>query len=75
MSEPKVYESPEEALEAIEVIKIPLQQKTIHDVVHGYEPTKQKVYERKKDGSIGVYQGRYNRAEDKIQSFPDSDKE
>jgi hypothetical protein len=73
--EPKVYESQEEALEAVEVIKIPLQQKTIHDVVHWYEPTKQKVYERKKDGSIGVYQGRYNRAEDKIQSFPDSDKE
>jgi hypothetical protein len=66
-------ESAEEPLEALEVIKIPVTLKTIHGKQVWYDSKKSKVYEVKKDKSVGKYLGRFDSAEDKIADFPDSD--
>jgi len=71
----KAVESPEPTLEAIEVIKIQLVSKTIADKSYWYDSTKDKIYEKPKDGSIGKYLGRYDSREQKLVSFPDSDVE
>ena len=71
----KAVEVAEEPLEAIEVIKIQLVAKTIVDKVYWYDSTKDKVYEKPKDGTIGKYLGRYDSREQTLVSFPDSDVE
>jgi hypothetical protein len=71
----KAVESPEPTLEAIEVIKIQLVSKIIADKSYWYDSTKDKIYEKPKDGSIGKYLGRYDSREQKLVSFPDSDVE
>jgi hypothetical protein len=71
----KAVESPEPTLEAIEVIKIQLIPKIIADKSYWYDSTKDKVYEKPKDGSIGKYLGRYDSRDQKLVSFPDSDVE
>jgi len=71
----KAVESPEPTLEAIEVIKIQLVSKIIADKSYWYDTTKDKVYEKPKDGTIGKYLGRYDSREQKLVSFPDSDVE
>jgi len=70
---PIAVESAEEPLEALDVIKIPVTLKTIHGKQVWYDSKKSKVYELKKDKSIGNYLGRFDSAEDKIVEFPDSD--
>ena len=69
----KAIESPEPTLEAIEVIKIQLVSKIIADKSYWYDSTKDKIYEKSKDGSIGKYLGRYDSREQALVSFPDSD--
>ena len=71
----KAVEVAEEPLEAIEVIKIQLVAKTIVDKVYWYDSTKDKVYEKPKDGTIGKYLGRYDSREQTLVTFPDSDVE
>jgi hypothetical protein len=71
----KAVEVAEEPLEAIEVIKIQLVAKTIADKVYWYDSTKDKVYEKPKDGTIGKYLGRYDSREQTLVTFPDSDVE
>jgi uncharacterized protein with WD repeat len=71
----KAVEVAEEPLEAIEVIKIQLVPKIISDKSYWYDPTKDKVYEKPKDGTIGKYLGRYDSREQALVSFPDSDVE
>ena len=71
----KAVEVAEEPLEAIEVIKIQLVPKTISDKSYWYDSTKDKVYEKTKDGAIGKYLGRYDSREQTLVSFPDSDVE
>ena len=71
----KAVESPEPTLEAIEVIKIQLVSKILADKSYWYDSTKDKIYEKSKDGSIGKYLGRYDLREQKLVSFPDSDVE
>jgi hypothetical protein len=71
----KAVESPEPTLEAIEVIKIQLIPKIIADKSYWYDSTKDKIYEKPKDGLIGKYLGRYDSREQKLVSFPDSDVE
>ena len=71
----KAVESPEPTLEAIEVIKIQLVSKILADKSYWYDSTKDKMYEKPKDGSIGKYLGRYDSREQKLVSFPDSDVE
>jgi len=70
---PIAVESAEEPLEALEVIKIPVTLKTIHGKQVWYDSKKSKVYELKKDKTVGQYLGRFDSAEDKIVDFPDSD--
>ena len=72
-SAPIAVESAEEPLEALEVIKIPVTLKTIHGKQVWYDSKKSKVYEVKKDKSVGKYLGRFDSAEDTIADFPDSD--
>lgn len=69
----KAVEVAEEPLEAIEVIKIQLVPKIIADKSYWYDSTKDKVYEKPKDGTIGKYLGRYDSREQALVSFPDSD--
>ena len=69
----KAVEVAEEPLEAIEVIKIQLIPKIIADKSYWYDSTKDKVYEKLKDGTIGKYLGRYDSREQALVSFPDSD--
>ena len=71
----KAVEVAEEPLEAIEVIKIQLVPKIIADKSYWYDSTKDKVYEKPKDGTIGKYLGRYDSREQALVSFPDSDVE
>lgn len=71
----KAVEVAEEPLEAIEVIKIHLVPKIIADKSYWYDSTKDKVYEKPKDGTIGKYLGRYDSREQALVSFPDSDVE
>ena len=71
----KAVEVAEEPLEAIEVIKIQLVPKTIADKSYWYDSTKDKVYEKPNDGTIGKYLGRYDSREQTLVSFPDSDVE
>ena len=71
----KAVEVAEEPLEAVEVIKIQLVAKTIADKVYWYDSTKDKVYEKPSDGTIGKYLGRYDSREQTLVSFPDSDVE
>ena len=71
----KAVEVAEEPLEAIEVIKIQLVSKIIADKSYWYDSTKDKVYEKPKDGTIGKYLGRYDSREQALVSFPDSDVE
>jgi len=71
----KAVEVAEEPLEAIEVIKIQLVPKIIADKFYWYDSTKDKVYEKPKDGTIGKYLGRYDSREQALVSFPDSDVE
>lgn len=70
---PIAVESAEEPLEALEVIKIPVTLKSIQGKQVWYDSKKSKVYEVKKDKSVGKYLGRFDSAEDKIVEFPDSD--
>jgi hypothetical protein len=70
---PIAVESAEEPLEALEVIKISVTLKTINGKQVWYDSKKSKVYELKKDKSVGKYLGRFDSAEDKIADFPDSD--
>ena len=71
----KAVEVAEEPLEAVEVIKIQLVPKIIADKSYWYDSTKDKVYEKPKDGTIGKYLGRYDSREQTLVSFPDSDVE
>jgi len=71
----KAVEVAEEPLEAIEVIKIQLVPKIIDCKSYWYDSTKDKVYEKPKDGTIGKYLGRYDSREQALVSFPDSDVE
>jgi hypothetical protein len=71
----KAVEVAEEPLEAVEVIKIQLVPKIIADKSYWYDSTKDKVYEKPKDGAIGKYLGRYDSREQALVSFPDSDVE
>jgi len=71
----KAVEVAEEPLEAVEVIKIQLVPKIIADKSYWYDSTKDKVYEKPKDGTIGKYLGRYDSREQALVSFPDSDVE
>ena len=71
----KAVEVAEEPLEAIEVIKIQLVPKIIADKSYWYDSSKDKVYEKPKDGTIGKYLGRYDSREQALVSFPDSDVE
>lgn len=71
----KAVEVAEEPLEAIEVIKIQLVPKIIADKSYWYDSSKDKVYEKPKDGMIGKYLGRYDSREQTVVSFPDSDVE
>jgi hypothetical protein len=71
----KAVEVAEEPLEAIEVIKIQLVPKIIADKSYWYDSSKDKVYEKPKDGTIGKYLGRYDSREQTVVSFPDSDVE
>ena len=71
----KAVEVAEPPLEAIEVITIQLHSKMIGDKSYWYDSTKDKVYEKVKDGSIGKYLGRYDSREQMLVSFPDSDVE
>jgi hypothetical protein len=73
MATPIAVESSEEPLEALEVVKIPVVLKTVNGKQYWYESKKSKVYEHKKDKSVGNYLGRFDSAEDKIVEFPDSD--
>jgi hypothetical protein len=69
-------ESAEEPLEAVEVIKIQLRAREINGVCYWYDSSKDKVYEKKTDGAIGNYVGRYDSSADALcTSFPDSDVE
>jgi hypothetical protein len=70
---PIAVESAEEPIEALEVVKIPVSLKTINGKQVWYDSKKSKVYELKKDKSVGRYLGRFDSAEDKIVEFPDSD--
>lgn len=70
---PVAVETLEEPLEALEVVKIPVQLKTIGEKSYWYDSKKSKVYEKLKDQGIGKYLGRYHSAEDKVVDFPDSD--
>jgi len=69
----KAVEVAEEPLEAVEVIKIQLLPKIIADKSYWYDSSKDKVYEKPKDGTIGKYLGRYDSREQALVSFPDSD--
>lgn len=69
----KAVEVAEEPLEAIEVIKIQLVPKIIADKSYWFDSSKDKVYEKLKDGTIGKYLGRYDSREQALVSFPDSD--
>jgi len=71
----KAVEVAEEPLEAIEVIKIQLVPKIIDCKSYWHDSTKDKVYEKPKDGTIGKYLGRYDSREQALVSFPDSDVE
>ena len=71
----KAVEVAEEPLEAVEVIKIQLVPKIIADKSYWYDSSKDKVYEKPKDGTIGKYLGRYDSREQALVSFPDSDVE
>jgi hypothetical protein len=71
----KAVEVAEEPLEAVEVIKIQLLPKIIADKSYWYDSSKDKVYEKPKDGTIGKYLGRYDSREQALVSFPDSDVE
>jgi hypothetical protein len=71
----KAVEVAEEPLEAIEVIKIQLVPKVIADKSYWLDSSKDKVYEKTKDGAIGKYLGRYDSREQTLVSFPDSDVE
>jgi hypothetical protein len=71
----KAVEVAEEPLEAIEVIKIQLVSKIIADKSYWYDSSKDKLYEKPKDGTIGKYLGRYDSREQTLVSFPDSDVE
>jgi hypothetical protein len=71
----KAVEVAEEPLEAIEVIKIQLVPKIIADKSYWYDSSKDKVYDKPKDGMIGKYLGRYDSREQALVSFPDSDVE
>jgi hypothetical protein len=71
----KAVEVAETPLEAIEVIKIQLVPKVIGDKSYWLDSSKDKVYEKTKDGSIGKYLGRYDSHEQTLVSFPDSDVE
>ena len=69
-------ESVKEPLEAVEVIKIQLRAREINGISYWYDSSKDKVYEKKKDNTIGNYVGRYDSSADAIcTSFPDSDVE
>jgi hypothetical protein len=70
---PIAVESSEEPLEALEVVKIPVVLKTVNGKQYWYDSKKSKVYEHKKDKSVGNYLGRFDPAEDTIVEFPDSD--
>jgi len=41
--------------------------------MYWYAPKKDKVYEKRKDGSCGPYKGRWNAADQALVNFPDSD--
>jgi len=69
----KAVEVAEEPLEAVEVIKIQLVPKIIADKSYWFDSSKDKVYEKQKDGTIGKYLGRYDSREQALVSFPDSD--
>ena len=71
----KAVEVAEEPLEAVEVIKIQLVPKIIDCKSYWYDSSKDKVYEKPKDGTIGKYLGRYDSREQALVSFPDSDVE
>jgi len=71
----KAVEVAEEPLESVEVIKIQLVPKIIDCKSYWYDSSKDKVYEKPKDGTIGKYLGRYDSREQALVSFPDSDVE
>lgn len=72
-SVPIAVESTEPPLEAASVVKIFIRPIEIAGTIYWYAPSKDKVYEKRKDGSCGPYKGRWNSAREELTNFPDSD--
>jgi hypothetical protein len=72
-SVPIAVESTEPPLEAASVVKIYIRPIEIAGTMYWYAPSKDKVYEKRKDGSCGPYKGRWNAADQALVNFPDSD--
>ena len=70
---PIAVESTEPPLEAASVVKIYIRPIEIAGTMYWYAPKKDKVYEKRKDGSCGAYKGRWNAAREELTNFPDSD--
>jgi len=68
-------ESLEPPIEAANVIKIHIRPLEIGGITYWYAAAKDKVYEKRKDGTRGVYKGRYDHSNQCIVEFPDSDGE
>ena len=72
-SVPIAVVSTEPPLEAASVVKIYIRPIEIAGTMYWYAPSKDKVYEKRKDGSCGPYKGRWNAADQALVNFPDSD--
>jgi hypothetical protein len=68
-------ESLEPPIEATNVIKIHIRPLEVGGVTYWYAAAKDKVYEKRKDGTRGAYKGRYDHSNQCIVEFPDSDHE
>lgn len=68
-------ESLEPPIEAANVIKIHIRSLEVGGVTYWYAAAKDKVYEKRKDGTRGAYKGRYDHSNQCIVEFPDSDGE
>jgi hypothetical protein len=68
-------ESLEPPIEATNVIKIHIRPLEVGGVTYWYAAAKDRVYEKRKDGTRGAYKGRYDHSNQCIVEFPDSDHE